>query len=166
MFRIFTISLSACCLLMATNVNAQSPPHGVKCPDTVNINSYISVYGFTYDEIDTTKVRLYKKNSKFKDPFDSFYVYTTNNVVNEAENDQRHINIGRTHPITNAEDWEVIIAGKYTYKISNVRVGMQLLRHSFWKCMLQSYKVNGIQHKGNEISLSRPIPKHKEIPHN
>jgi|GEM_PF-6700455 len=138
----------------------------VHCPDTVKINSYITTYGFSYADIDTVKVRLYPKNGHFKKAYDSFYVYTTSDIVNEAEGYKRFINVGATHPITNNDDWEVILAnGKYNFKISDVKVEMQVVRHSLYICQLHSYRLNGTEHQASEITFTKP-EKTKAIPHN
>jgi hypothetical protein len=138
----------------------------VHCPDTVKINSYITTYGFSYADIDTVKVKLYPKNNHFKQATDSFFVYATADIVNEAEGQKRFINVGATHPISNTDDWEVILAnGKYVFKISDVKVEMQVVRHSLYICQLHSYRLNGVEHTASDISFSKPDHQ-KVIPHN
>ena len=152
---------------LTLNFRSEGQNKNIHCPDTIKINSYLTIYGFSYDEMDTALVRLYRKNTKFKEKTDSFYVYTTHDIVNEAENNKRFINVGETRPITNAEDWEVVLAnGKYVYRISDVKVAMKVVRHSLYLCQLESYRLNGKEFVADGISFSKPAAKTKKVPHN
>jgi hypothetical protein len=150
-------------IVLATVVAAQAIAQPVvHCPDTVVINSLITVYGFKSTDIDSVMIRLYPKNNGFKTVTDTFMVLNNSGLADAAQQ-KGFINIGKFKKITNQTDFEIVLKNGTVFKIGNTATDMVLVRNEFKKCELVGFELNGRSVRGNAIELVRQGFRKKKV---
>ncbi len=98
----------------------------------------ICLFGFSYEEVDTIKIRLYKKDQSFKKCIDSFCLFPS--IVTSQE-----ISAAPVTSIPTDCDWEIEFNDTSIYKVKNILMGIKQ-RNSFFssysECDLISYNLN------------------------
>lgn len=116
------------------NCNSDKP---LKCND-YRYKDPIRLFEFCYEEVDTIKIRLYKKDQSFKNCIDSFYLFPTN--VGSTE-----ISASSTNGIPTGCDWKIEFNDTSIYEVKNILVGIEehnSFLSSYSECSIISYNLN------------------------
>lgn len=115
----------------------------------------VSLYGFDFKDIDTIKIKVFKKDS-FVECIDSFYGYPKDLVVNKLRN-ERFLTLNKNLSPNN--NFQFILNDSLKYSISNISIGLFPENTSFrtrYKCRVLSYDINGEKFKSSDILIFSP----------
>ncbi len=128
------------------------------CNEQLNCDGYkyedpICLPGFGFEEVDTLKIRLYKKDQAFKNCIDSFFLFHNGGTYSYPQG----ISITPQPPVPTDCDWEIEFNDTSIYRVTNIKMGATpevTMFENRYRCNLISYNLNDSVMLRKNITIS------------
>jgi hypothetical protein len=129
-------------------------PFGIKkpkvshCPDVDINDAPMTVRGFDFQEIDTIRIKTFKKNAHFSEQVDEFLCFQRNTAS--------PVSIELPRALSTAYDWQIIIADTMLYAIDSITVTSEPHMPVGYECEMTAYHINGVAEEKKNLEIWKP----------